>query len=581
MRRILWMAAVAVLVLAMAEPAMAFTFTFGGLARTRFYDHTGIGFDRNTTENPGNNIKGADLLFRARFDASDDNGNVLSVLRLRIGKIVFGGGGGTENPVQFAAPAGPNTQQNNIALASATFTAPATLTTTQTITGVGDRLGPSAGGGLGTRGTNIETEWAYLDFALPFNIPLRIRSGLQPWYTPKGLITDDNVAGVRMYGTVAPVTYELDWFRLDSGLNQGSSAWISSAIGVSGRYRVDTGDNNYDVYGARVDFAIAPPWNTGIYAYFGDNRINCAGTVATTNFQSSTAPTITPANTAPCPTPARERGNYYLGWTNTGKIGIVTWDFDFVYGNAVGGSTGNFVAGTINTSTNGNNNLQPIRVSGFVIDTGIHFPIGPVRLHFGGSYATGDDQSGLSPAYPGGYSPSWKGPLGATEFIGDGGSSGFDVLTSTQSTPTNLWTIGAVGEYNPVKALTLKMVLAFAGFSNKKGNCGYDANGTLGSNSFGCYGPIYYGKGFTPTGPTLTQSNGPGTNDGVPNGSSSTSFAQGTGGLAGSSTLGTEIDLIMYWNVWTNFNINAMMGWFVPTKGDLAGKYMLNFVYSF
>ena len=208
--------------------------------------------------------------------------------------------------------------------------------------------------------------------------------------------------------------------------------------------------------------------------------------------------------------------------------------------------------------------------------------VGPVKLHFGGSYATGDDQEGLSPAYPGGYSPSWKGPLGATEFIGDGGASGFDVITSTQSTPTNLWTIGAVGEYNPVKALTLKMVLAYAGFSNKKGNCGYAANaGPNGTASPACYGPIYYGKGFTPTVNGLQATNGPGTNDGVTGGSSSTNMAQGTGGLAGKSTLGTEIDLIMYWNVWTNFNINAMAGWFIPTKGDAAGKYMLNFVYSF
>ena len=557
MRRILWMAAVGVLVLAMAAPAMALDFKFGGLARTRFYDHSCVGFDCDAATNPGNNVRGADLLFRARFDASDDNGNILSVIRLRIGKIVFGAGGGTENPVQFAAPAGVST-----------------------FNGVGfGKLGFSSGGGLGTRGTNEETEWAYLDFAMPFNVPLRIRAGLQPWYTPKGMIVDDNAAGVRLYGTVAPVSYEVSWWRLDAGNNPGMSTWINSAIGISGRYKTDTTDNNYDVYGARVDFAFSPAWNTGLYGFYGDNRVNCTGTNASTNLASSATPAYVPANTNPCPNQSRVRPNYYLGWTNTGKIGIVSWDFDFIYGYAKGGSTGNFVPGTINTSVNGNNNLTPIKVRGAVIDAGIHFPIGPVTLHFGGTYATGDDQSGVSPAYPGGVSPSWKGPLGATEFIGDAGSSGFDVLTSTQSVPTNLWTIGLAANYNPVKALTLKFVYAFAVFSGKKGNC---AN-NVGSGANGCYGPIYMGNGFVPTpgAATLGQSNGPGTQDGVATGAAPALFTQGSGGLAGKSTLGNELDFIAYYNVWTNFNINGMMGWFIPSKGDVAGKYMLNFVYSF
>jgi len=552
MRRILWMAAVGVLVLAMAAPAMALDFKFGGLARTRFYDHTAVGFDDNQATNPGNNVRGGDMLFRARFDASDDNGNIVSVIRLRIGKIVFGAGGGTENPVQFAAPA-----------------------PVSTFNGAGfGKLGFSSGGGLGTRGTNEETEWAYLDFALPFNIPLRIRGGLQPIYSPKGLIIDDNAAGLRAYGSVAPFSYEVSWWRFDSGNNFGPSPWINGLIGISGRYKTEMSDNSYDVYGARLDLSLAPYWNTGLYTYYGDNRVNCAGTSA--------------VNT-PCPSVDRVRPNWYLGWTNTGQVGIVKWDFDFVYGWAKGGSTGNFVStgvpgvGYMNTAINGLNNLPPITVRGFVVDGAIHFPVGPVTLHFGGSYATGDDQQEWqghnSPAYPGGYSPSWKGPMGATEIIGDAGSSGFDVLTSTQSVPTNLWTLGVYATYNPVKALTLKALYAFAGFSNKKGNCAMEV---IGSNA--CYGPAYMGGGFKPdllAGSVLFASNGPGTQDGVATGATSTTVVQGTGGLAGSSTLGSEFLFQAFYNVWTNFNINGMMGWFVPTHGDTAGKYMLNFVYSF
>ena len=35
---------------------------------------------------------------------------------------------------------------------------------------------------------------------------------------------------------------------------------------------------------------------------------------------------------------------------------------------------------------------QPIQVQGWVLDGGVHIPIGPAKLHLIGSYATGDKQ---------------------------------------------------------------------------------------------------------------------------------------------------------------------------------------------
>jgi hypothetical protein len=136
---------------------------------------------------------------------------------------------------------------------------------------------------MGNDGVNVETKWAYMDFSMPFGIPMRVRAGLQPWYTPKGIVVDDDVAGIRGYGTYGIASYELAWYRPNAGPNRNVPS-PGNAVSTSAFL-----DNNLDVYGAALNFAFAKWLNIGVYDF-----------------------------------------------------GILTYDADFVWGYASGGPTGNF-----------------------------------------------------------------------------------------------------------------------------------------------------------------------------------------------------------------------------------------------
>jgi|GEM_PF-1890942 len=579
MRKFLWVVGVGALVLAMAAPAMAMDFTFGGQTRVRYWDYGGQMFNDNSAQNPGNNPRGADVRFRAMFKASDDNGNIQGVLRERIGWLVFGVGGGIQNPNNTANPA--------LDLNALTSGAAVNTNTSGGIYS-GDRTGSSVGGGLGSRGINAETEWAYLDFQVPFGVPLRIRAGMIPWYLPKGMIIDDNVAGTQAYGTSGPVSYGVAWYRLNDASRIASSdlRTAPNGLGWASRDQATTTDNKYDVYEGKVNLAIAPWLNPGIYFDYGDNRANCSPdrSVSLTN--------TSPSGTGYCPNQSRVRPNWFLGFTDTGKIGIVSYDFDFIYGWAKGGIGGDFEQGSIN-GTLGNaymggsvnpatgvvniptnpgtpySNATPITTRGFAIDAGIHFPVGPVTVNFVASAASGDKQNGTthSDAYPGGYSPAWNGPGNAYEILGNGSATGFDMITQTQSSLTNLWTVGAYLNYSPVKALDLKAAWAYAGFVEKNGNC---ALYVPESKGMGCYGPLYWGNGFVanPAGIAI-------------GGDSGYYATQGSGGLAGKNSLGNEFQLMATWQVYTGFKIIGVMAWLVPSAGDTASKYAMMFTYDF
>ncbi len=506
MRKFLWVVAVGALVLVVAAPAMALDFKFGAEYRVRFYSgvNVPIGFtSAMVTEerNNGTNPRGVQLRVRPRFDVSDDNGNITATWRAEIGDVEFGNGGGAAGPTNsgYAAP-----------------------------TPGGARVGPGMGGSLGNDGVNVETKWAYVDFTLPFGIPARVRAGLQPWYLPKGLIMDDDVAGVRAYGKIAPVSYELAWYRVSGGPLSGAVQAVN--VGVWGA-QTFTGaglpigsatsnlyDNNYDFYGGRIDVAIAPWLNPGVYYLYGDNRVNC--TVA------GASATIDPAGVTTNPTscPSRTRENHYIGITATGKMGIVSYDLDWVFGSAEGGPTGAFGGAA-----------TPVTAKGWALDGAVHFPIGPFTVNLAGTYGTGDrNNGGDSEAFPS-ISPSWNGAGGGYEIIGSGGP--FDAVEFTQDAPTNLWMIGGWLEYRPVKALWLKLAYGYAGFAKKSGNC---------SGSATCFGPTY-------------------------------------NSLAGKAGLGHELSLRADYDIWTGFKLMGQVGYlFTPAKNNsTAGEYVLQMLYNF
>jgi len=533
MRKFLWVVAVGALVLAVAAPVMALDIKFGTEYRVRFYDAVNLGFNSDSVtrpsspapqiDTPNNNARGVQVRIRPRFDVSDDNGNIAAVLRLEIGDIEFGNSGGAHGVTW--SPAG------------------VTSSGTQYLIPSGSRVGNGAGGGIGADGVNVETKWAYVDFALPFGLPARVRAGLQPWYLPKGIIVDDDAAGVRAYGSIAPVSYELAWYRVNGGplsggvVNISGNAFTAMSATVSGlpiaAGTSNTVDNNYDFYGGKIDVAIAPWLNPGVYYFYGDNRMQC--TVGGNSAAISTAGVVTlPPG---CPGTNRVRDSHFVGLTATGKIGIASYDLDWVYGSMEGGPAGSF--GGMAT---------PVTTKGWALDGAVHFPIGPVTVNLAGTYATGDrDNGGDSEAFPF-ISPSWNGAGGGFEMIGSGGP--FDAVEFTQDAPTNLWMIGGWLEYRPVKALYLKLAYGYAGFVKKNGNCARSitAQGNP-SPSATCFGPSYGGKSDE--------------------------------NMVGKSSLGQEISLRADYDLWTGFKVQGQLGWLIPSKGDTAAEYVLQLYYNF
>jgi len=488
MRKFLWVVAVGALVLAMAAPAMALDFKFGSEYRVRFYSGSNVGF----TDLPGTNPRGAQIRIRPRFDASDDNGNIQATLRLEIGDIEWGNGGGGSGVTNFQpAAAGAN----NVGPGGA-------------------RVGNGAGGSIGNDGVNVETKWAWIDAAMPFGIPLRVRAGLQPWFEPKGLIIDDDTVGVRAYGQVKPISYEFAWYRVNGGV--ATAAVPAGAAGLTPTS--NTIDNNYDFYGFKVNAALAPFLNPGVYYYFGMNKATAVGTPAT---------------------------SHYVGFTATGKAGIVSYDLDFVYGTAEGGPTGSIL---------GTSDFQ--KVKGWALDGGVHFPLGPVTLNFVGSASTGDKRDGGdSEAFPT-IAPSWNGPGGLFQLIGSGGP--FDAVEFTQDAPTNLWTIGATVDYRPVKPLLTTFGVAYAGFYTKKGNCANTAAGL--SAAALCHGPSYTRLSDAATASPATSTSGNGSAKG---------------------SLGTEFFIRADYDIWTGFKVMSQVGWLIPSAGDTAAEYVLQLYYNF
>jgi hypothetical protein len=469
---------VVVLTLALVPPAIALDFKFGGEYRVRFYSYSNFGFDENNPN--GANLRGAQVRVRPRFDASDDNGNITATLRLEIGDVEFG-------------------DSDNVG------------------------VGRSSGGGLGTDGINVETKWAYIDAAFPFGVPLRVRAGLQPVFLPKGLIIDDDVAGVRAYGTSGPIGYDLFWYRTDGApsgafpttanacTNAGctTTATVLTSTAVSTRTNgfaanaspniQNAYDNNTDFLQGRLDFNAAKWLNAGVYGIYGRNAATGAtvggGAVKTWVFG---------------------------GLTTMGDLGFMKYDFDVVFGRANGVATN-------------------VDASGYGFDAGVHFPIGPAVINVGGSWFTGDKQEdGISEAFPG-ISPSWHGPGNMMfELIGNGGV--FDTYVPTQAGPTGLWTLAASVEYRPVKALWLKLGYMYASFVENDANCAYVS-------------------------PTRTQAC-------VGN---STSY----GKLAGETSLGHEFMLRADWDVWTGFKVQGTAGALIPKEGDTTLEFALQMLYNF
>ena len=305
--------AIVALALLVATPAMALDFKFGAEYRVRFYDMVNQGF----SDGPGTNPGGVQLRIRPRFDVSDDNGNMTATLRLEIGDIEWGNGGGASGVTN----AGTNGN----------------------VPAQGARVGNGSGGGIGADGINVETKWAYVDFASPMGVPLRWRAGLQPWYLPKGIIIDDDVAGLRAYGSYKMLSYDFGWYRASSGqpttpittavcTNSATPCTTTNAITATQNASNNTTDNNLDYYQGGATLNIAKWLNPGLYYIYGRNAASVNPAVASQQF---------------------------LGFTVTGDLGFLKYDLDWLFGQQNGGNSGSSRATTLRHRTSRAGRLTP------------------------------------------------------------------------------------------------------------------------------------------------------------------------------------------------------------------------------
>jgi len=490
MRKFLVLVAIVGLATLVAVPAYALDFKFGAEYRVRFYSNLN-GSQANLGRDDGAfSARGVQTRIRPQFDVSDDNGNMTATLRLEIGDIEWGNGGG------------PSGAANGVAIPPS-----------------GNRTGPGAGGALGNDGVNVETKWAYVDFAMPWGVPLRWRAGLQGWYESKGIIVDDDAAGLRGYGKAGILNYEIGWYRVSGGPCASTTSNVCSTSNAL--------DNNYDFYEGKVGFAVAKWLNPTVYYMYGRNAAT---------------------NTAGVSDPTKPQDVHFFGAAVNGDAGFLRYDLDFVFGRASGGPNGNFASAG-----------DRVKTKGWVIDGGVHFPIGPALIHVVGSYATGDKQDGGDSEAMPYIGPSWNGAGGLYEIIGAGGA--FDQVDVTQDYPGGLWMLGAGVEYRPVKALWLRAMYGYAGFTDKRANCAFSFSRTAGR----CMGPVYQGDGFVA--PTVD--------------ATGTVVAGGQGGIAGESSLGQEISFRADYDLWTNFKVQGAAGWLIPSEGSTVHEYVLQLLYKF
>ena len=390
MRKFLWMVAVGALVLAVAAPAMALDFKFSSANRFRIMSVDGIGAETTTvTTSPfakstTNQRNQGDARFRPYFIVSDDNNNVQSHLRLEIGDVVFG-------DTSVASPGG------------------------------------SSGGKVGADGVNVETKSAFIDIALPFGIPARLRGGIQPYFLPKGLLVDDDGSGIRLYGEVKPFKYDFWWLAANERQNAGTQTVGSLTVGPA--------NDDIDFYAARIDMPVAPALNPYVYGVFRH------GTSVTTNQGSDSS----------------EGG--WFGAGSVGAFGIVKYDVDFVIG-----SDGPYFADAVDERR------------GWVLDGGVEAPVGPAALGLRAMYATGDKDTTVTKSedFPAlrrgdGSTMSSYTVSGNSQLFWDSAGSGLFQGGYT-GTPANTWTLGGYVSYNPVKALNLKLDYFYIGAPKKATN---------------------------------------------------------------------------------------------------------------
>ncbi|MCI0371149.1 MAG: hypothetical protein L0214_07140 [candidate division NC10 bacterium] len=344
----------------LAVPAFAADLKFTGAYRVRFQ------FDENLPCLEDVGVPGGidcsghtfQTRFRPRFDVETEGG-VKGVLRLEIGDVPFGG----------AATSGTSIK--------------------------------GSGGDRGADGVNVETKWAYIDFPVPAT-PLRLRAGIQDFFTSKALLLDDDGSGISLYGKLGEINASAWWFRANAG---GATTTVGSE-----------GERARDLYA--IDLSTSPIKDLNLNLYFvydHDSETPIAGTSAT---------------------------GFWFGAGAAGKVQNIRWDLDFVYGTK--------------------EILPAADQAGWVVDGGVGMalPGTALDLELRGWYATGDKgDGGDNEGYPVLYSGS-GGHEPGTQVWGGGGAIDID---ATADSPENTWGVGVIATWKATPTFKIAGNVHFIG----------------------------------------------------------------------------------------------------------------------
>jgi hypothetical protein len=218
-KRIVAIAALALLVVAFAVPATATQLKFNGDMNHRFMLGTNH-YDWFTADTKGTLDDGdvydnfAEIKYRFWFEAASDDGAYKGVFATEIGGLTFG------------------------------------------------QQGSAGNRGMGYSGDQLALEfrWGYFDFQLPFaEQKSRVRIGLQP-FKVNYFLWNETVGAVNLYGTAGPVDYQVAWARGYEVQNKDQNA--------------DDFANDQDALLGRLNFKPGDGLDVGLFALYQWNNID-------------------------------------------------------------------------------------------------------------------------------------------------------------------------------------------------------------------------------------------------------------------------------------------------------------------
>jgi len=192
------------------NPVMAAEFDFHGDMNNRFKAYTNQRDWFRTGNSGGGTLKDSDptesfteIKYRFWFTAASDDGMVKGVYATEIGGIRFGEG--------------------------------------------------KSGGGFSGDGVNVETRWAYVDFALPGAVDQRLKIGLQPVSVNANVWNETATAAVLTGKLQSGIDYQLLWGRGDSTNEDANDS------------PEDEGWDGADNFALNLDKHFSPNLNAGIF----------------------------------------------------------------------------------------------------------------------------------------------------------------------------------------------------------------------------------------------------------------------------------------------------------------------------